>query len=68
MQIRLTVDYLKALVAERDIQKDEGEVEYDINEFDDVAAELVKMGRLTQYDRMMLFLEGLPVKIARKVY
>ena len=27
-QIRLTVDYLKALAAERDMRKDEGEVEY----------------------------------------
>ena len=44
MQIRLTVDYLKALVAERDIGKDGGEMEYYINEFDDdVVAELVKM-------------------------
>ena len=68
LQMRLTVDYLKALAAERDIRKDEGEVEYNINEFDDVAAELVKMRRLTRYDRMVLFLEGLPVKIARKVY
>ena len=68
VQMRLTVDYLKALAAERDIRKDEGEMEYYINEFDDVAAELVKMRRLTRYDRMVLFLEGLPVKIARKVY
>ena len=68
VQMRLTVDYLKALAVERDIRKDEGEVEYYINEFDDVAAELVKMGRLTRYDRMVLFLEGLPVNIARKVY
>ena len=67
-QIRLTVDYLKALATETDIRKDEGEVEYYINEFDDVAAELVKMRQLTRYDRMVLFLEGLPVKIARKVY
>ena len=68
VQIRLTVDYLKALAAERDIRKDEGEVEYYINEFDDMAAELVKMRRFTQYDSMVLFLKGLPVKIARKVY
>ena len=68
VQMRLTVEYLKALAAERDIRKDEGEVEYYINEFDDVAAELVKIRRLMRYDRMVLFLEGLPVKIARKVY
>ena len=68
MQIRLTIDYLNALVADRDIRKDEGEVEYYINEFDDVAAELVKLRRLTRYDRMVLFLQGLPVRIARKVY
>ena len=68
VQMRLTVDYLKSLAAERDIRKDEGEVEYCINEFNDVAAELVKMRRLTRYDRMALFLEGLPVKIASKVY
>ena len=68
VQMILTVDYLKALAADRDIRKDEGEVEYYINEFDDVAAELVKMRRLTWYDRMVLFLEGLAVKIARKVY
>ena len=43
-------------------------MEYYINEFDDVAAELVRMRRLTWYDRMVLFLEGLPVRIARKVY
>ena len=43
VQRRLTVDYLKALAAERDIWKEEGEVEYYINDFDDVAAELVKM-------------------------
>ena len=43
VQIRLTVNYLKALAAERDIRKDEGEAEFYINEFDDVAAELVKM-------------------------
>ena len=67
VQICLTVDYLKALAAERDIRKDEGEVDYYINEFDDVAAELVKMRRLTRYDRMVLFLEGLPVKIVRIV-
>ena len=42
-------------------------MEYYINEFDDVAAELVKMRRLTGYDRMVLFLVGLPVKIAKKV-
>ena len=68
VQMRLTVEYLTALAAERDIQKDEGEVDYYINEFNDVAAELVMMRRLTRYDRMVLFLEGLPVKIARKVY
>ena len=68
MQIRLTVDYHKALMAERDIRKDEGEVEYYINEFDNVAAGLVKMRRLTQYDRMVLFLQGLLVRIVRKVY
>src|SRR5437588_2504804 len=68
VQMRLTVDYLKALAAKRDVRKDEGEVEYYINEFNDVAAELVKKRRLTRYDRMVLFLEGLPVKIARKVY
>ena len=45
-----------------------GEEEYYINEFDDVAAELVRMRRLTRYDRMVLFLEGLPVRIAGKVY
>ena len=67
-QISLTVDYLKALAAERDIRKNEEEVEYYINEFDDVATELVRMRRLTRYDRMFLFLEGLPVRIARKVY
>ena len=67
LQIRLTVNYLKALAAERDIRKDEGEVEYSINEFDGVAAELVKMSLLPRYDRMVLFLDGLPVKIARKV-
>ena len=43
LQICLTVDYLKALAAERDIRKEKGEVEYYINEFDDVAAELVRM-------------------------
>ena len=43
-------------------------MEYYINEFDDVAAELIKMRRLTRYDRMVLFLEGLPVRIVRKVY
>ena len=62
------VDYLKALAAKRDMQTHEGEVEYYINEFDNVAAELVKMRRLTRYDRMVFFLEGLPVRIARKVY
>ena len=53
---------------ERDIRKDEGEVEYYINVFDDVAAELVRMRRLTRYDRLVLLLEWLPVKIARNVY
>ena len=67
VQIHLTVDYLKARAAKRDIRRDEGEVEYYINEFDDMAAGLVKMRRLTRYDRMVIFLEGLPVKIARKV-
>ena len=32
-------------------------VEYNLDEFDDVAAELVKMRRVTWYDRMVLFLE-----------
>ena len=68
MQIGLMVDYLKSLTAERDIRKDEGEVEYYIKDFDDVAAELVKMWRLTRYDRMVLILEGLLVRIARKIY
>ena len=68
VRISLTVDYLKALAGERDIRKDKGEVEYYINEFDDMAVELVKMWRLTRYDRMVLYLEGLPVKIVRKVY
>ena len=67
-QIRLTVDYLKALAAERDMQKDEIEVEYYIDEFDDVAAELARMRRLMWYDRMVLFLQGLLVRIARKIY
>ena len=43
-------------------------MEYYINEFDDVTVELVKLRRLTRYDRMVLFLEGLLVRIARKVY
>ena len=64
VQIRLMVDYLKALAAERDIRKDERQVEYYSNEFDDVVVDLVKMRRLTQYDRMVLFLEGLPVVFA----
>ena len=67
VQIRQTVDYLKALAAGRDIRKDQGEVEYYINDFDDLVAELVKMTRLTRYNRIVLFLEGLQVKIARKV-
>ena len=67
-QTRLTVDYLKVLAAERDVGKDEGEVEYYVNGFDHVAAELVRMWRLTRYDRMVLFLEGLPEGIGRKVY
>ena len=66
-QIRLTVDYLKAVAAERDIRKDEGEVEYYIHEFHDMAAELVRLRRLTWYDRMALFLEGLLVGIAKEV-
>ena len=33
-----------------------------------MAAELVKIRRLTRYNRMELFLEGFLVKIARKVY
>ena len=68
MHICIMVEYLKALAAERDIRKDEGEVGCYINDFDNVVAELVKMRRLTRYNRMVLFLEGLPVKIARKVY
>ena len=67
VQIRQMVEYLKALAAKRDIWKDEGEVEYYINQVDDVAAELVKMRQLTRHDRMVLFLEGLPVRIVRKV-
>ena len=43
MQIRLKVDYLKALAANRYIWKDKREVEYYINEFDDVAGKLGKM-------------------------
>ena len=43
-------------------------MEYYVNEFDNVAAELGKMRRLTPYDRMVLFIERLPVGIARKVY
>ena len=50
MQIRLTVDYLKALAAKRDVRSDEGEVEYYNNKFDNVEAELVKMRRLTWYN------------------
>lgn len=52
----------------RDVRSGEKEVEYNINEFDKVAAKLVKMRRLTQYNRLMLFLEGLPVSNVRKVY
>ena len=48
VQICLMVKYLKALAAKKDIQKDEGQVEYYINQFDDVASELVKMRRLTR--------------------
>ena len=33
-----------------------------------MVAELVKMNRLTWYDRMVLCLEGMQVSIARKVY
>ena len=43
VQIRPTVDCFKAFAAKRDIRKDEGEVEYYIKEFDEMAAELVKM-------------------------
>ena len=68
VQIGLAVDYVKALTAERDIRKDKGEVEHYINEFNDVAVELVTMRQLTRHDRMVLFLSRLPVKIARKVY
>ena len=68
VQIRRTVNYIKALAAEIDIRQEEGKVEYYINEFDDEAAEMVKMRRLTWYDRMVHFLEELPVKIGRKVY
>ena len=63
MQIHLTVDYLKALTAKREIWKDKREVEYLINEFDNVVAELVKIKRPMQYDRMVLFLQGLLVRI-----
>ena len=67
MQQCLTVDYVKALAEEREIRKKEGVVEYYINEFNDAVAELVKLRRLRQDDRRVLFLEGLPVKIERKV-
>ena len=43
-------------------------MDYYINEFNDVAAELLKLRKLTRYDRMVLLLQRLPVKIARKVY
>lgn len=68
VQLRLMVDYLKALAAKRDVWKDEGEVEYYTNEFDDMAIELVSRRRRTQYDRIVLFLEGLLVKLGRRVY
>lgn len=45
----------------RNIQKDAEEDKYYLNEFDDMVAKLVKVRRLTQSDRIMLFLEGLPV-------
>ena len=67
MQICLTVDYLKALAAKRDVRKNEGVVKYYINEFDHMAGELVKIRRLTQYNSMILFLERMPVGIARRV-
>ena len=43
VQICLMGDYLKALTAKRDVWSDEGEGEYNINEFNDVVVELVKM-------------------------
>ena len=48
VQIRLTVDYLKGLAAERDSRKDKGEMDYYINDFDNVAAGMVKMRQLTR--------------------
>ena len=68
VQICLTVDYLKARAAKSVVRSDEGEVEYYINEFDDVEAEPVKLRGLRWYDRMVIFLEGLPVSMARKIY
>ena len=44
------------------------EVKYYINDFEDLAVELVKVRRHTRYGRMVLFLERWQVKIARKVY
>ena len=38
-----------------------------MNEFEEISARLVEIGRLTRYDRIVLFLEGLPVSLA-KVY
>ena len=66
VQIYLMVDYLKALGVKRYVRRDKGEVEYNINEFDNWVGELVGMRRLRWYDRTVLFLEGLLVGIVRE--
>ena len=67
-QLKLSKEYLQALVVDRSFRIDADKVEHYIYDFRDISKVLVEDCRLNDYDQLRLFLNGLPDDLAKPIY
>src|SRR5205085_7726467 len=67
-QRRVSVTFLRDLTAEAALRDTAEAVERYVYEFKEITAALVGKRRLTEYDRVVLFLQGLPDGLVEKIY
>jgi len=67
-QQRNTVSYLQALSSDKAFRRDAEDIERYLYSFQGISNNLVAEKRLTAYDQMVCFLQGLPEKISVKIF
>src|SRR5205807_10321079 len=67
-QRRISVTFLRDLTTGAALRDTAEAVEWYVYEFKEISAALVAKRRLTEYDRVVLLLLGLPVGLVEKIY